>query len=69
MNKSYTLNIANLTTDDDATKIREHFSNIHGVERVDVVLDLKLVTLYYGEEVGSPYKLLTAFADLGYEVR
>ena len=69
MTKSYTLNIANLTTNDDATKIREHFSNIHGVQKIDIVMDLKLVTLYYGEEVGSPHKLLTAFGDLGYEVR
>ena len=69
MNKSFVLNIENLNTDADATTIYDHFMNIHGVERVKIELDLKLVSLYYSDEVGSPHKLLTAFETIGYHVR
>jgi len=63
------LNIANLNTTNDEMKIRNHFMDIRGVEKVDIVLELKIVTLHYNEEIGSPHKLLTAFSDIGYEVR
>lgn len=69
MNKSFVLNIKNLHTDADAAKIRDHFLNIHGVERVEIEMDLKLVSLFYSDEVGSPHKLLTAFETIGYHVR
>ena len=69
LTKSFVLNVTNMDTDADATKIRDHFMNIHGVEKVDIEMSLKLVSLYYNEEVGSPHKLLMAFETLGYPVR
>ena len=69
LTKSFVLNVENLHTDADAAKIREYFMNITGVEKVDIEMNLKLVSLSYSEEVGSPHKLLTAFDTLGYPVR
>ena len=69
LTKSFVLNVANLNTDADATKIRDHFLNMTGVEKVNIEMTLKLVSLYYNEEVGSPHKLLTALDDLGYPAR
>lgn len=69
LTKSFVLNVENLNTDADAAKIKEYFKNVAGVVKVDIEMSLKLVSLHYNEEVGSAYKLLTAFDTLGYPVR
>ena len=69
MTKSFVLNVKNLTTADDVAKIQNHFATIHGVEKVDIELELKLVSIHYNEDIGSPSKLLTTLDGLGYPVR
>ena len=69
MTKTFILNVKNLNTAADAAKIEDYFMKLVGVEKVVVELDLSIVTLYYGEAVGSPNKLLNAFGKIGYPVR
>lgn len=69
MTKTFVLNIENLNSVEDATKIRNHFMGLPGVEKVDVEMNLKIVSISYNEAVGSPHKLLEAFAKIGYPVR
>lgn len=69
MTKTFVLNLENLETTADVQKIESHFLSRPGVEKIDVELGLKIVSLYYNEEVGSPHKLLEAFTTLGYPVK
>lgn len=69
MTKTFVLNIENLNSADDAAKIEDHFMSRPGVEKVDVEINLNIVSLSYNEAVGSPNKLLEAFGKLGYPVR
>jgi len=67
--KTFVLNLENLETTADAQKIENHFLKRPGVEKVAVELGLKIVSLHYNEDVGSPHKLLEAFTKLGYPVK
>lgn len=69
MTKTFILNIENLHSAEDVTKIRDHFMNRPGIEKVDIEMGLKLVSLRYNDQVGSPSKLLEALDYLGYSVR
>jgi len=69
LTKTFVLNIKNLNTAEDATKIKDHFMSRPGVEKVDIEMSLSIVSLRYNESVGSPHKLLEAFDRLGYPVR
>ncbi len=70
MGKSFMLSIENLKSEDDSTKIKNYFAdNLEGVEKVDVNLSLRLVTVYYNEGIGSPKYILDALNRLGYSVR
>ena len=69
MTKTFVLNIENLNSDEDAIKIKDHFMSRPGVEKVEIEMDLNIVSLSYNESVGSPNKLLEAFGKLGYPVR
>jgi len=69
MSKTFVLNINNLHSTDDALKIRTYFLDHPGIEKVDIEMELNIVSLRYNESVGSPYKLLEAFTTLGYPVR
>jgi len=67
--KTFVLNIENLNSAEDVAKIEDHFMSRPGVEKVEIEMDLKIVSLSYNESVGSPNKLLEAFNHLGYPVR
>lgn len=69
LSKTFVLNIENLNTPADATRIETYFMEMHGVERVDIEMSLNLVSIRYNEELGSPNKILSAFEVLGYPVR
>ena len=70
MGKSFMLSIENLNSEADAVKIQNYFAdNLDGVEKVDVTLPLRLVTVYYNESIGSPKYILDALNRLGYSVR
>ena len=69
MTKTFVLNIENLNSAEDVAKIEDHFMSRPGVEKVEIEMDLKIVSLSYNESVGSPNKLLEAFNHLGYPVR
>ena len=69
MTKTFVLNLENLETMEDAQKIEHYFLERPGVEKVEIELNLKLVSLYYNEGAGSPHKLLKAFDSLGYPVK
>ena len=69
MTKTFVLNIENLNTIEDATKIEHYFMNRPGVEKVEIEIDLNIVSLRYNDTVGSPHQLLEAFDRLGYPVR
>ena len=68
--KTYVLNIRNLNTAEDAAKINDYFMDQPGVEKVDIEMDLSIVSIHYNESViGSLNKILEAFDRLGYLVR
>jgi len=67
--KTFVLNLENLETPADVKRIESHFLDRPGVEKVDIELGLKIVSLHYNEDVGSPHKLLEAFTNLGYPVK
>lgn len=69
MTKTFVLNIENLNSAEDAAKIKNHFLSRPGVEKIDIEMTLKIVSLHYNEAVGSPHQLLEAFNHLGYPVR
>ena len=69
MTKTFVLNVKNLNAAEDAAKIEDYFMSRPGVEKVDIEMNLSIVTLHYNEAVGSPNKLLEAFDHLGYPVR
>ena len=51
-------------------KIRDYFeTNLDGVEKLDINLSLKLISVHYNEGIGSPKYILDAFNHLGYTVR
>ena len=64
------LNVENLSTNEDVEKINAYFeTNLEGVEKLDINLSLKLVSVRYNEGIGSPKYILDAFNRLGYTVR
>lgn len=67
--KTFILNIENLNTAEDVTKIEDYFMSFSGVEKIEIEMSLSIVSLYYNESIGSPHKLLEAFGKLGYPVR
>ena len=69
MIKTFILNIENLNTAEDVTKIEDYFMSFSGVEKIEIEMSLSIVSLYYNESIGSPHKLLEAFDKLGYPVR
>lgn len=69
LSKTFMLNIRNLDTAEDAAKIEEYFMNRSGIEKVDIEMDLNIVSLRYNENFGSPQQLLDALEYLGYPVR
>ena len=70
MAKTFMLNVENLSTNEDIEKIKSYFeTNLEGVEKLDINLSLKLVSVHYNEGIGSPKYILDAFNHLGYTVR
>ena len=70
MAKSFMLNVENLSSNEDIEKIKSYFeTNLEGVEKLDINLSLKLVSVHYNEGIGSPKYILDAFNHLGYTVR
>jgi len=69
MTKTFVLNIANLKSEADALKIEEYFMGLPGLEKVDIEMNLSLVSLCYNEAAGSPLTLLESLERLGYPVR
>ena len=69
MSKTFFLNILNLNTEADAERIKNHFSNMTGVEKVEIEMSINLVSVRYTEDIGSPNKILIALGELGYPVR
>lgn len=70
MVKTFMLNVENLKTDEDVKKIEHYFeTNLDGVEKLDINLSLKLVSVRYNDSIGSPKYILDAFNRLGYTVR
>jgi copper chaperone CopZ len=69
LTKTFVINIDNLKTAEDATKIEDYFMSLPGVEKVKIEMSLNIVSLSYNEGIGSPNKLLLAFEKLGYPVR
>ncbi len=70
MAKTFMLNVDNLSSNEDEKKIRDYFeTNLDGVEKLDINLSLKLISVHYNEGIGSPKYILDAFNHLGYTVR
>ncbi len=70
MAKTFMLNVENLSSNEDIEKIKSYFeTNLEGVEKLDINLSLKLVSVHYNEGIGSPKYILDAFNHLGYTVR
>lgn len=70
MAKTFMLNVENLSSNADIEKIKSYFeTNLEGVEKLDINLSLKLVSVHYNEGIGSPKYILDAFNHLGYTVR
>lgn len=70
MAKIFMLNVENLSSNEDVEKIKSYFdTNLEGVEKLDINLSLKLVSVHYNEGIGSPKYILDAFNHLGYTVR
>ena len=70
MAKTFMLNVENLSSNEDIEKIKSYFErNLEGVEKLDINLSLKLVSVHYNEGIGSPKYILDAFNHLGYTVR
>ena len=70
MAKTFMLNVENLSSNEDVKKIKDYFEkNLEGVEKLDINLSLKLVSVRYNEGIGSPKYILDAFNRLGYTVR
>lgn len=70
MAKTFMLNVENLSSNEDVEKIKSYFdTNLEGVEKLDINLSLKLVSVHYNEGIGSPKYILDAFNHLGYTVR
>ena len=70
MAKTFMLNVDNLSSTEDEKKIRDYFeTNLDGVEKLDINLSLKLISVHYNEGIGSPKYILDAFNHLGYTVR
>lgn len=69
MTKTFVLNVRNLKTEEDAAKIEQHFMTLPGMEKIEIEMNLSIVSLYYNDAVGSPQKLLEAFDIIGYPVR
>ena len=70
MAKTFMLNVDNLSSNADEKKIRDYFeTNLDGVEKLDINLSLKLISVHYNEGIGSPKYILDAFNHLGYTVR
>ena len=70
MAKTFMLNVDNLSSNEDEKKIRDYFeTNLDGVEKLDINLSLKLISVHYNEGIVSPKYILDAFNHLGYTVR
>ena len=70
MVKTFMINVENLKTDEDVKKIESYFeTNLDGVEKLDINLSLKLVSVRYNDSIGSQKYILDAFNRLGYTVR
>ena len=70
MAKTFMLNVDNLSSNEKKKKIRDYFeTNLDGVEKLDINLSLKLISVHYNEGIGSPKYILDAFNHLGYTVR
>ncbi|MGL4337420.1 MAG: heavy-metal-associated domain-containing protein [Turicibacter sp.] len=70
MAKTFMLSIENLSTEEDVKKIENYFNDhIEGVEKIEVSVSMKLVTVRYNESIGSPKYILDALNRLGYSVR
>ena len=70
MAKTFMLNVDNLSSKKKKKKIRDYFeTNLDGVEKLDINLSLKLISVHYNEGIGSPKYILDAFNHLGYTVR
>ena len=70
MAKTFMLNVENLSSNEDIEKIKSYFeTNLEGVEKLDINLSLKLVSVHYNDGIGSPKYILDAFNHLGYTVR
>lgn len=70
MVKTFMLNLENLNTTEDAQRIKDYFNtNLEGVEKLDINLSLKVVSVRYNDSIGSPRYILDAFSRLGYTVR
>ena len=70
MAKTFMLNVDNLSSKENEKKIRDYFeTNLDGVEKLDINLSLKLISVHYNEGIGSPKYILDAFNHLGYTVR
>ena len=55
MAKTFMLNVENLSSNEDIEKIKSYFeTNLEGVEKLDINLSLKLVSVHYNEGIGSP---------------
>lgn len=68
--KTYVLNLGNLNTDEDATKIKEYLMSQPGVEKIDVEMSLSIVSIHYNESSAlSLNKILEGIERLGYPVR
>jgi len=68
--KTYVLNIGNLNTDEDATKVEEYLLSQAGIEKVDIEMSLSIVSLHYNESSAvSLGKILEDIDKLGYPVR
>ena len=48
MAKTFMLNVDNLSSNEDEKKIRDYFeTNLDGVEKLDINLSLKLISVHY----------------------
>ena len=70
MSKNFILNVNNLKTENDSKKIKDYFLNsVSGIEKVDIDMDLKIVSVFYNESVGSPNVILESLERIGYPAR
>ena len=52
MVKTFMINVENLKTDEDVKKIESYFeTNLDGVEKLDINLSLKLVSVRYNDDM------------------